>query len=122
MRFEVQLNREKLCVVGLGEGQFSVRVFSSWCETETAARASVEWNDRRESQLVESGKPALDVVGFDSEFVDQRTFWIWLQQRLQLGDEVAVRIIGNGATTPPKGRQRLRSDPMRPAASAFGTA
>lgn len=122
MRFEVLLNGESLCIVGLGEGQFSVRVFSSWCDTESVARHSVEWNDRLDSLLVESGEPALDVVGLDSEYINQRTFWIWLQQQLRMGDEVVVRVIGNGATTPPKGRKRLNSDPIRHAASAFGSA
>jgi len=93
--FEISLNGKKKCTAGV-QGPGVVSACIAWVSRERGGRA----HERKELSLGVAGL----VTRTDTDLQ-------WLNRKLQLSDEVTIRIVDSAKVDAPKKRTRFRATP-----------
>lgn len=103
IRFEVLVNKERLCVAGVhGMGVLSTVLF--WIQRQSLQRVS-------ELSLEDKEDLILEVAGLENIGLSELEHLKWLRRSLNPGDEVTIRILNGTDYDPPMVRQQ--DDPER---------
>ena len=120
MRFEVLLNGKSLCIAGIDEGGASVNVLSMWPRREWGRDPQADVVEKLRQLYVEDA-PELSVHGVEGGDQPDRMLWTWIEQRVQAGDEIKIRMLGPGPVTPPTDRKPIGTYQKQKASAGFGT-
>lgn len=103
IRFEVLVNKERLCVAGVhGMGVLSAVLF--WIQRQSLQRAA-------ELSLEDKDDLILEVAGLENFGHSELEHLKWIRRSLNPGDEVTIRILNGADFDPPLIRQQ--DDPVR---------